>query len=96
MADFGVRFLIVGANEPGGFMRAYHANPKEAVQIGLDLNGKTPIAMHWGTIDLSDEPYWDPPRRFREKAEASGYAVDRIWVMKIGETRVMQLLSAHK
>ncbi len=87
---FDVALVPIGAYEPRDFMRAYHANPEEAVQIGLDLNAKTLIAMHWGTIDLSDEPYWEPPRRFREKAGASGYTEDRTWILKIGETRVMR------
>jgi N-acyl-phosphatidylethanolamine-hydrolysing phospholipase D len=86
---FDAALVPIGAYEPRDFMRAYHANPEETVRIGLDLKAKTLIAMHWGTIDLSDEPYWEPPRRFREKAEASGYAEDRAWVMKIGETRVL-------
>jgi L-ascorbate metabolism protein UlaG (beta-lactamase superfamily) len=91
---FDAAIVPIGAYEPRDFMRAYHANPEEAVQIGLDLNAKTLIAMHWGTIDLSDELYWTPPRRFREKAGASGYAEDRTWVMKIGETRGMQFRSS--
>ena len=70
-------------------MRAYHANPEEAVRIGLELEARTLVAMHWGTIELSDEPFGNPPRRFRKKAAASGYAEDRIWTMKIGETRVL-------
>lgn len=85
---FDAALVPIGAYEPRDFMRAYHANPEEAVQIGLDLNAKTLIAMHWGTIDLSDEPYWEPPERFRKKGATSGYSEERIWVMKIGETQV--------
>lgn len=87
---FDAALVPIGAYEPRNFMRTYHVNPEEAVQIGLDLNAKTLIAMHWGTIDLSDEPYREPPRRFREKAGASGYTEDRTWILKIGETRVMR------
>lgn len=86
---FDAALLPIGAYEPRDFMQAYHTTPEEAVQIGLDLKATTLIAMHWGTIDLSDEPYWEPPKRFREKARKAGIPDGRTWVMKIGETRVM-------
>jgi L-ascorbate metabolism protein UlaG (beta-lactamase superfamily) len=86
---FDVALVPIGAYEPRDFMRAYHANPEEAVQIGLDLNAKTLIAMHWGTIDLSDEPHWEPPQRFRAHANANGYPAEQAWVLKIGETRAL-------
>jgi L-ascorbate metabolism protein UlaG (beta-lactamase superfamily) len=43
--------------------------------------------MHWGTIVLTDEPPFEPPVRFRAAARAAGYADERAWVMRIGETR---------
>ena len=86
---FDAALVPIGAYEPRNLMRAYHANPEEAVRIGLELEARTLVAMHWGTIELSDEPFGNPPRRFRKKAAASGYAEDRIWTMKIGETRVL-------
>jgi hypothetical protein len=45
--------------------------------------------MELFTIDLFDEPYWEPPQRFREAAGTNGYAEDRAWVLKIGETRAL-------
>ena len=86
---FDVAFLPIGAYEPRDFMIAYHATPEEAVQIGIDLKAKNLVAMHWGTIDLSDEPYWEPPERFRTKALQEGFLEKNAWLMKIGETREM-------
>lgn len=87
---FDAALLPIGAYEPRDFMIAYHATPEEAVQIGIDLNAKTLIAMHWGTIDLSDEPYWEPPQRFIAAANKAGIPEQDVWRMKIGETRVLQ------
>lgn len=33
-----------------------HTTPEEAVIIGKEINAKTLLGIHWGTIDLSDAP----------------------------------------
>jgi L-ascorbate metabolism protein UlaG (beta-lactamase superfamily) len=45
--------------------------------------------MHWGTIELTDEPPFEPPERFRIAARAAGYADDQTWILRIGETRAL-------
>jgi hypothetical protein len=42
--------------------------------------------MHWGTINLSDEPPWEPPKRFVSAGLKAGFDQKNLWVMKIGET----------
>jgi N-acyl-phosphatidylethanolamine-hydrolysing phospholipase D len=86
---FDAALIPIGAYEPRDFMISCHANPEEAVQIGLDVRAKRLIAMHWGTIDLSDEPYWDPPKRFTDAARKAGVSEKDVWVMRIGETRIL-------
>lgn len=68
-------------------MREVHATPEDAVRIGRDLRIKRLVAKHWGTIQLTDEPLFEPPGRFRAAASEAGYADDDVWVMSIGETR---------
>ena len=68
-------------------MRPVHLHPEEAVAAGRDLSASTLVAMHWGTIVLTDEPPFEPPVRFRAAAQRAGYPDDRAWVMRIGETR---------
>ena len=41
----------------------FHTNPEEALQIGKDLKSKKVIGMHWGTVILSLEPIFEPPKR---------------------------------
>jgi L-ascorbate metabolism protein UlaG (beta-lactamase superfamily) len=84
---FDVALLPIGAYEPASIMRSVHLNPEEAVAVGRDLRASTLVAMHWGTIVLTDEPPFEPPGRFRAAARAAGYLDERAWVMKIGETR---------
>ncbi len=84
---FDVALLPIGAYEPASIMRPVHLNPEEAVAAGRDLGASKLVAMHWGTIVLTDEPPFEPPARFRSAARAAGYPDERAWVMRIGETR---------
>ena len=85
---FDYAIVPIGAYEPRELMWMSHATPEEAVAIGVDVRSKTLIASHWGTISsLSDEPSFEPPERFKKAGKEKGFPNDRLWVMKIGETR---------
>lgn len=87
---FDYALMSIGAYEPHALMQESHTTPELAVKIGQELRAKTLIPMHWGTIVLSDEPPFDPPERFHQAAIAAGFSEENIWVMKIGETRVIK------
>lgn len=84
---FDLGLVPIGAYQPRLLMRGVHASPEEAVAIGRDLGVRRLVAKHWGTIQLTDEPLFEPPGRFRKAAREAGYAEDDVWVLKIGETR---------
>ncbi len=85
---FDYAIIPIGAYEPRKLMWMSHVTPEEAVAIGNDVHAKTLIASHWGTVSsLSDEPPWEPPKRFRKAGSGGGFAGEKLWVMKIGETR---------
>jgi N-acyl-phosphatidylethanolamine-hydrolysing phospholipase D len=86
---FDYAILDIGAYEPRELLSAVHINPEEAVQIGKDIFAKNLIAMHWGTIKLSDEPIFEPPQQFLEAGKAAGYKEEALWVLKIGETKIL-------
>jgi N-acyl-phosphatidylethanolamine-hydrolysing phospholipase D len=88
-APFDLALLPIGAYEPRLLMRATHATPEEAVQIGRELGARRLVAMHWGTIQLTDEPPFEPPGRFRTAARSAGFGEKDAWVMAIGETRAI-------
>jgi L-ascorbate metabolism protein UlaG (beta-lactamase superfamily) len=88
-AGFDLGLVPIGAYEPRLLMRGVHTTPEEAVAIGRDLGIKRLVAKHWGTIQLTDEPLFEPPGRFRTAAADAGYVEDDVWVMKIGETRAV-------
>lgn len=86
---FDVGLVPIGAYAPRALMQAVHANPEEAVRIGRAMQARRLVAMHWGTIALTTEPAFEPPGRFLQAAQASGYVDDDRWVMRIGETRAL-------
>ncbi|MEI6411875.1 MAG: MBL fold metallo-hydrolase [Bacteroidota bacterium] len=54
--------LGIGAYSPQWFMNTSHTNPEETVQAFHDLGGSRLLPMHYGTFDLSDEPFGEPFR----------------------------------
>ena len=54
--------IPIGAYAPEWFMSDNHVNPKDALQIAIDLDAKKSIGMHWGTFLLTDEEVMEPPQ----------------------------------
>ena len=77
----------IGAYDPRPLMQGSHCTPEEGVQIGLDWRAPRLCGMHWGTIQLTDEPPFEPPVRFKAAALAAGFGESDTWTMAIGETR---------
>lgn len=86
---FDVAILGIGTYLPSEIMRYAHSTPEEAVQEGLDVGAQRMVGMHWGTISLSDEPSFEPPKRFLAEAKRRELSADRAWIMSIGETRAL-------
>lgn len=53
--------IPIGAYSPRDFMAPVHTDPKNAVNIHIDVNSKLSLGMHWKTFRLSDEPMNQPP-----------------------------------
>jgi len=87
--SFDLAIVPIGAYAPRELMSMSHVNPEEAVELGEDVNAKTMVGGHWGTIELSDEDHWEPPTRFITAGKNLGMSEERIWVMKVGETRIL-------
>jgi len=74
-----LRFAIlpIGAYAPRWFMREQHCDPDEAVAIFQALGAERAAACHWGTFQLTTEPYDEPPRRLAEALARAGIARNR-------------------
>lgn len=53
--------IPIGSYSPRKFMAPVHIEPKDAVNIHMDVRSKFSLAMHWKTFRLSEEPMDQPP-----------------------------------
>jgi len=87
LGPFDLAAVAIGAYLPAVIMKPSHTTPEEALQIFTDVRARQFIGIHWGTFDLAEEPLDEPPRRLEAEARRLGLGADRVWMLKIGETR---------
>jgi len=87
LGPFDLAAIPIGAYRPPEIMHLTHTTPDEALQVLDDVRGTRLLAIHWGTFDLAEEPFADPPRRLEAEARGRGVAPERVWVFRPGETR---------
>jgi L-ascorbate metabolism protein UlaG (beta-lactamase superfamily) len=63
--DLDAAMLPIGGYQPAWFMEHYHLNPEQAGRAYLDLGARRLVPMHWGTLQLTDEPLCEPIDRMR-------------------------------
>ncbi len=85
--------LPIGGYEPRDVLGQNHINPEEAVQALLDLNAKIGLGNHWGTIQLTEEPMDEPPKRLADAVAKTGLPSDRFRVLQTGESLKLLLPS---
>jgi L-ascorbate metabolism protein UlaG (beta-lactamase superfamily) len=57
--------LPIGGYQPAWFMEHYHLNPEQAGRAFIELGARQLVPMHWGTLQLTDEPLCEPIDRMR-------------------------------
>jgi L-ascorbate metabolism protein UlaG (beta-lactamase superfamily) len=93
LKEIGLRFpgidyaiLPVGAYEPRWYMKTMHMNPSDAVLAFADLRAQFLIPVHWGTLQLGDEPPGEAPVALRREARKLGIPRRALRVLAVGET----------
>ena len=77
--------IPIGAYSPEWFMAENHVNPKDALQIAIDLDAKKSIGMHWGTFILTDEAVTEPPQLLEFALKERGLPKDYFVTLKPGD-----------
>lgn len=87
---FDLAAIPIGAYEPRWFMRDYHMNPAEALQVHFDLKSRKSVGIHWGTFPLTDEPLNEPPEKLARVLRTQRVPEQEFIVLQHGETRVLE------
>ncbi len=77
--------LPIGAYEPRWFMKAQHMNPEDAVLAHKDLGSQTSIAIHHGTIQLTNEAIDQPVADLKIARDKHGVVEDAFIAPDAGE-----------
>lgn len=88
IGDIDICIMPIGAYKPDYIMKSSHTNPEEAVQAFHELGGTTFVPMHYGTYDLSAEPYGEPIRMVREMAHV-GTLQGELRELAVGEMMLL-------
>jgi N-acyl-phosphatidylethanolamine-hydrolysing phospholipase D len=83
---FQLAAIPIGAYSPRWFMSAVHCNPRDAVDLHLDVQSQKSIGMHWGTFALTDEPILEPPQKLLEELQQRGMDPSTFRVIQVGES----------
>ncbi len=78
--------LPIGAYEPRWFMQSQHMNPAEAVAAHLDLGAGRSVGMHFGTVQLTEEPIDEPVRALARARAAAKIDEEVFRTIGFGET----------
>ena len=78
--------LPIGAYEPRWFMKPQHMNPDEAADAHINLESRTSLAIHHGTVQLTDEAIDTPVTALRQALVHRKIDPKRFLVPDAGET----------
>ncbi len=89
---YHLAMIPIGAYAPRYFMSPQHVNPTEAVMIHKDIRSALSIPIHWGTFQLTHEPFLEPIQLLAEATKAKGLPEGQFKHIKIGETKILKEL----
>jgi L-ascorbate metabolism protein UlaG (beta-lactamase superfamily) len=82
---FRLAILPIGAYEPRWFMRDQHMNPAESVQALIDCGAEVGLGHHYGTFQLTDEPFDAPLIDLAAALEAAKIPPERFRALQPGQ-----------
>ena len=93
---FHMAALPIGGYEPKSRNGYGNVTPEQAVQIHKDILAMCSLAISWGTFALSNEYYLEPPQRLNEELRKSGLSEMQFFLLKHGESRLIEIKEAEK
>ncbi|WAR12188.1 NAPEP-like protein [Mya arenaria] len=86
---FDLASIPIGAYEPRFITKFERVNPEEAVKIHMDIRCRVSIGIHWGTFELTNEYYLEPPQELEKQMYNNGLDPKTFFSLRIGETWIV-------
>ncbi|WAR12187.1 NAPEP-like protein [Mya arenaria] len=86
---FDLAAIPIGSYEPRYITELERVNPEEAVDIHKDINSRVSIGIHWGTFELTNEYFLEPPQRLEKEMYNRALDPKTFFNLRIGETWVV-------
>jgi N-acyl-phosphatidylethanolamine-hydrolysing phospholipase D len=86
LGPFDLAALPIGSYRPRIIAKPIHMSPEEALQGSRDLRAHKFIGIHWGTFELAEEPYDEPPHRIAAEVDRLNLDPNTILLPRPGET----------
>lgn len=83
---FELAMISIGAYGPRYIMLPQHLDPAQAVLVHNEIRSQNSIAIHWGTFQLTHEPFLEPPKLLVQAMRKNGIKNTQFIDLKIGET----------
>ena len=87
---FRFSMIPIGAYAPRYFMSASHVDPAEAVEIHKDIKSQQSLGIHWGTFQLTHEPFLEPPILLKQAMSEQTIPTSEFQTIKIGDTLILE------
>jgi len=89
LGPFRLAMIPIGAYAPRYFMKDAHVDTAEAVDIHLEVKAQQTLPIHWGTFEMTIEPFLEPPLKLRQEMEKRGLDQNQFKPVKIGQTLIL-------
>ena len=89
LGPFRLAMIPIGAYAPRYFMKDAHVDTAEAVDIHLEVKSQQTLPVHWGTFEMTLEPFLEPPRLLLQEMEKRGLDLEQFKPAKIGQTLIL-------
>ena len=86
LGPFELAMIPIGAYGPRYFMLPQHLDPAQAVLVHNKIRSQNSIAIHWGTFQLTHEPFLESPESIAQAMSKNGINNTQFRALKIGDT----------
>ncbi|XP_052818104.1 uncharacterized protein LOC128244128 [Mya arenaria] len=86
---FDLASIPIGAYEPRYITEFESVNPEEAVEVHCDIQSRVSIGINWGTFELTNEYYLEPPQELEKQMYNNGLEPKTFFNLQIGETWIV-------